>query len=81
MAHNIKILFLPPYSSPLNPIEHVWAAFKTLWRNRMARTMSKVPQENLEQLVNKVMDEVQTTPKLLDCITSAIKRVLNNELV
>ena len=43
--------------------------------------MSKVPQENLEQLVNEVMDEVQTTPKLLDCITSAIKRVLNNELV
>ena len=41
--HEINILFLPPYSSPLNPIEHVWAAFKTLWRKRMARTMSKVP--------------------------------------
>jgi len=70
--HGINILYLPPYSSPLNPIEHVWAAFKTLWRKRMARTLSRVPQENLEQLVNEVMDEVQTTPRLLDCITTAV---------
>ena len=74
-------MYLPPYSSQLNPIEHVWAAFKTLWRKKMSRTMSKVPQENIELLVNEVMDKVKTTPKLLDCITSSIKRVLNNELV
>ena len=57
-AHNIRFLFLPPYSSPLNPIEHVWAAFKTLWRKRMSRQFDKFPQDNIETLVGEVLDEI-----------------------
>ena len=79
--HGINILFLPPYSSPLNPIEHVWAAFKALWRKRMARQFDKCPQENIEQLVGEVLDMVRISPRLLDSITKAVARVLDGQLV
>ena len=57
-AHKIRFLFLPPYSSPLNPIEHVWSAFKTLWRKRIARQFDKFPQGNIEKLAGEVLDEI-----------------------
>ena len=79
--NSIKMMYLPPYSSPLNPIEHVWAAFKTLWRKKMARQFDKFPDSNIERLVTQVMDEVKTTPRLLNSITAAVERVLNDELV
>ena len=28
---------MPPYSSPLNPIEHAWAVTKREWASQMAR--------------------------------------------
>ena len=81
LHHGINILFLPPYSSPLNPIEHVWAAFKALWRKRMARQFDKFPQGNIEQLVGEVLDTVRISHRLLDSITKAVARVLDGQLV
>ena len=31
--HNVELLYLPPYSPELNPIEKLWANLKRFWRN------------------------------------------------
>ena len=47
----------------------------------MARQQTRVPQQHLERMVAEVLDEVQITPRLLDCVTPAIQRVLGDQLV
>ena len=39
LAAGAKLLFLPPYSPDLNPIEQVFAKLKTLLRKADARTV------------------------------------------
>lgn len=32
----ITTCFMPTYSSPLNPVEHVWALLKKQWKDKLA---------------------------------------------
>ena len=50
--HPIRILFLPPYSPQMNPIEKLWAAIKQQWRQRRVRGFPQL-QADLEQIVEK----------------------------
>ena len=49
--YNIKILFLPPYSPDLNPIEHCWANFKKTLR----KLIKKV--KNFEDAITKAFNK------------------------
>ena len=44
-AQGAKLLYLPPYSPDLNPIEMVFAKFKAALRKAAARTIAKLWQE------------------------------------
>ena len=44
-AQGAKLLYLPPYSPDLNPIEMVFAKFKAALRNAAARTIATLSQE------------------------------------
>lgn len=49
------LLYLPPYSPDLNPIEKMWSKIKTLLRGAKARTL-----ETLTQAVAQALDAVTT---------------------
>jgi len=51
-AAGAKLIFLPSYSSDLNPIEQVFAKLKTLLRQANARTI-----EAVTRAIGKLLDE------------------------
>ena len=54
--HPIRILFLPPYSPHMNPIEKLWATIKQQWRQRRVRgfpPLQATLQADLQQIVEK----------------------------
>jgi transposase len=52
--HPIQILFLPPYSPHMNPIEKLWAAIKQQWRQRRVQGFPQLQatlEADLQQIV------------------------------
>ncbi len=54
MAAGVKILRLPPYHCMLNPIEHVWAAFKHAVGRRNTADATVAGAKDVQQLANDV---------------------------
>lgn len=52
----INVVFLPPYSPDLNPIELFWAKVKTFLKKAKART-----RESLDKAINSAFDWVSTS--------------------
>ena len=42
IPHNIRLLFLPPYSTELNPAEKMWAKFKRTFSNKLHKTLEEL---------------------------------------
>ena len=54
-----EVLYLPPYSPGLNPIEKAWAKLKQLLRSTMARTQEALDQAIAETLPLITADNAQ----------------------
>jgi transposase len=52
-AHGAEVLYLPPYSPDLNPIEKAWAKLKQRLRSAKART-----KESLEQAIAEALKQI-----------------------
>ena len=52
-ARGAKLVFLPPYSPDLNPIEECWSKVKSLLRSAAART-----KDELNQALSTILDLV-----------------------
>ncbi len=50
-----EVLYLPPYSPDLNPIEKAWAKLKLLLRSAKART-----KEALDQAITELLPQITT---------------------
>ena len=56
---NMRLLSLPPWSPPLNPVEHVWDEIREKWfANRVFDTMNAVEEQLLTAL--KTLEEDAT---------------------
>jgi len=51
-------LFTPPYSSPLNAIEHAWFCVKNEWAKQMARVISVYDKTKFESDLDLVTRQV-----------------------
>ena len=56
-AAGAKLIFLPPYSPDLNPIEQVFAKLKTLLRKANARTINARTIKAVTEAIAKLLDE------------------------
>ena len=72
---------MSPYSSPLNPIEHLWSAFKTLWRKHIIRVGRDIPMNQIDSTVLKVLESIKITSNILNSCDKAVRRVMKGELV
>ena len=54
----VDVLFMPPYSSPLNVQEYAWGLFKSRWAKSLARITASYDLSGLENDISLVMDEV-----------------------
>ena len=57
-ANQVEIMFLPPYSSVLNPCERVWAAFKTEWAKQLAKVHHQFRPERLHRGIERVLEAI-----------------------
>jgi transposase len=55
-APGARLLYFPPYSPNLSPIEACWSQVKTLWRAKAARTL-----ETLEQAMAEAIAAITAT--------------------
>jgi hypothetical protein len=58
------LLYLPPYSPDLNPIEKAWCKLKILLRSAKARTREALDQAIAEQLDQAIAEQLpEITPE------------------
>lgn len=61
--HGWEVMYLPPYSPDLNPIERIWLVMKATWfNNYICRTMEQLI-ERLDQAILDVINNPQRTSK------------------
>ena len=54
----LSLKFLPPYSSPLNPVERIWGQVKHHWGKRMSQLRVPFDHDNIAHYVLELLDEV-----------------------
>jgi len=68
-AHKIELIFLPPYSPDLNPIERVWWLMrKCVTHNRWVQSMEKRIELFSEWAYNTTVEQIRTICNLSEKI-------------
>jgi len=57
--NNVRIVYLPPYSPDLNPIENMWSKVKTTIRSKAARTLHALMYAMAEALETVTTNDCQ----------------------
>ena len=81
-VQGVDVLFMPPYSSPLNVQEYAWGLFKRKWAKALARITVEYNLAGLENDISLVMDEVNAslTPAFLTANEKYLTRCMGGIL-
>ena len=82
-ATGMELLFLPPYSSPFSPCEHVWSLFKHLFAKTVSRIQVDYPEHGIEQIMRQINIDIshRLTPAMLRSSDAYLARSLAGELI
>ena len=62
---NMALIFLPPYSPELNPVEHIWDSIRENWfRNEVFNSI-----EGVENQLEKALAALESDPKSVKSLT------------
>ena len=80
---NITVLTLPTASSPLNPVEQVWAALKRHWATTVVALDGNVDMTNFEGILDQcIKTQIQgNCSKYADSVFRVFSSVLEGKLV
>ena len=79
----VDILFMPPNSSPLNPIERVWATLKHYWTTYLVQIEGKLTPEQFRPMLDQVIkDNIEnTTGQYWKSCLNDCSKVINGTIV
>ena len=79
----MELRFLPPYSSPFSPCEHVWSLFKRLFAKTVSRLQVDYPADGIEELMWQINVDIshRLTPAMLRSADTYLARSLAGELI
>jgi transposase len=75
IPHNVAIVFLPPYSPELNPIERLWEDIKAEIANELYPTMEALMEKVasvLKSYTKEMIQSITSYPYLMDAINGII---------
>ena len=82
-AKGITLLFLPAYSSTLNPIERLWSLVKHKWAKKLAALTVPYDKNCFNQDLTTIFAEAATqfSFRILNAADKSMRRALHYELV
>ena len=83
VQNRLNLLFLPKYSSVLNPIERFWSMFKADWAKNMSKMQQKYNYRRMTSDIEIVIgrNQAKLTCRILNSVDPYVARVNNGELV
>ena len=61
ISHNIRLVFIPPYTPEMNPIEQIWREIRTQeFRNEIFASLDKVVDRLCETIQNLTKDTIKS---------------------
>ena len=74
----LELLYLPPYSPDLNPIEKLWSQVKLQWKKELLKVRGDIEEPEVVKIVTSICDymEKYNMKKHIDHIDTDIYKAL-----
>ena len=80
---DVEIIFLPAYSSTLNPVERVWSLFKHEWGKELAKVKFECNDTKIVEIMKAICEDlkIRLTSNILNAANHYVEQVEQGKLV